>query len=254
MKVFQDNQLDSALGVQTPEGIEFVIYPAGFPIRACAWAIDGFIQGIFMLSIIITAGLLGNVLGFWFSLILIFVLNWFYHTAFEILWRGQSPGKRIMGIRVVRRDGSPVNPGASFIRNLLRFADTFMFLYLIALISMLVSPGFRRLGDWAADTLVVYTDQTLSPGSFASPVLRRSSMLWLADIPMVCPSRKFSYEEKQAILSFARRYPLLGKARADEIAMIWADKLGAAPCDSINSPLNSPSAYLLGIARSLGAA
>jgi uncharacterized RDD family membrane protein YckC len=236
---------DSALGVQTPEGIEFVIYPAGFPVRACAWAIDSFIQGIVLFTIIITAGLLGEVLGLWFSLILVFILDWFYHTAFEVFWRGQSPGKRIMCIRVVRRDGSPVNPGASFLRNLLRFADTFLFLYLIALICMLVSTGFRRLGDWAADTLVVYTDHAISTGRFASPALRRSSMLWLADVPIVTPSLKLGYEEKQAILSFARRYPLLGKARADEIAKEWAGKLGA------DSEASS-SAYLLGIARTLG--
>ena len=229
--------------MQTPEGIEFILYPAGLPVRACAWAIDRFIQGILMTAILITAGLLGEALGIWLTLILIFVLDWFYHAAFEVFCRGQSPGKRIMGIRVVRGDGSPVNPGASFLRNLLRFADTFLFLYLIAFICMLASPGFRRLGDWVADTLVVYTANALAPGSFTSPVLRRPGMPWLADIPMVSPSRKLMFEEKQAILSFARRYPILGKARADEIAKTWAGKSAASGTDS---------AYILGIARSIG--
>ena len=255
------SRADSLLGVQTPEGIEYVLYPAGIIMRACAWAIDCVIQGIFLLAIIITAGILSDVLGMWFILILIFALDWFYHTAFEVLCRGQSPGKRLMGIRVVRRDGSPVNPGASFLRNLLRFADSFMFLYLIAFICILVSPGFRRLGDWIADTLVVYNDNTRSPGRFTSPVLRRSTMPWLEDVPLVTPSRKLDYEERQAILMFARRYPLLGKARADEIARIWVGTLqggGALKFGTAESPDSeaevSASAYLLGIAHTLSGA
>jgi uncharacterized RDD family membrane protein YckC len=260
MTGFVNNRNDSSLGVQTPEGIEFILYTAGLPIRACAWAVDCLIQGTLLFIIIITIGIMREILGLWLSLVLAFVLDWFYHLAFEVFCHGQSPGKRIMGIRVVRGDGSPVNPGASFLRNLLRFADSFLFLYLIAFICMLVSPGFRRFGDWAADTLVVYTDPGRSPGRFTSPALRRSAIPWLADVPMAAPSRNLDYEEKQAILSFARRYPLLGKARADEIAKIWADKLrNAAGEGALNSAagsedsktVSSDSAYILGIAHTL---
>ena len=242
----EHNRADSLLGVQTPEGIEYVLYPAGIVMRACAWAVDSIIQGLLLFIILITARILIDILGAWLMLLLIFVLDWFYHTAFEVFWRGQSPGKRLMGIRVVRGDGSPINPGASFLRNLLRFADTFMFLYLIALVCMLISPGFRRLGDWIADTLVVYNENSRSPGRFTSPLLRRSTMPWLAELPKVSPSRKLDYEEKQAILMFARRYPLLGKARADEIAKIWVSKLKAEPGLEADA-----SSYLLGIAHTL---
>jgi len=247
MTGFEHCRSDSSLGVLTPEGIEVVLYPAGFPIRACAWAIDSFIQGVLIFAILITVSILNKVMGIWFFLIVMFVLDWFYHTAFEVFNRGQSPGKRIMGIRVVRGDGSPVNPGAAFLRNLLRFADTFMFLYLIALICMLVSRGFRRFGDWVADTLVVYTDHAHSPGRFTAPVLRRPGMPWLADVPVVAISRKLKYEEKQALLTFARRYPLLGKARADEIAKIWTPALGAG----FSEAEASASAMLLGLAHNI---
>jgi len=256
MKKFGSSPTDSALTVQTPEGVEFVLYPVGILLRACAWAIDCFFQGILLLVIVIAGSL---TLGPWFFLILIFVLDWFYHMAFDLFYRGQSPGKRIMGIRVVRGDGSPVNPGASFLRNLLRFADTFLFLYLIAFFCMIVSPGFRRLGDWVADTLVVYTANARLPVRFSSPVLSRSGMPWLEDFPIVTYPGKLSYEEKQAILMFARRYPLFGRARSDEIARIWTVKLKAGlpagledgSCLSDFSEANA-SAYLLGIARSLG--
>jgi len=196
------------------------------------------------------------VLGKWFSYLITFALSWFYHTAFEVLCRGQSPGKRFMGIRVVRSDGSPVNPGASFLRNLLRFADSFMFLDLIAFICMQVSPAFRRLGDWVADTLVVYTANARTFGRFTAPALRRSDMPWLKDVPMVHPSRNLGYDEKQAILSFARRYPLLGKARADEIAEIWTGKLrlsvpGSGIAPDGNGDGSSASSLLLGIAHTI---
>ena len=225
MTGFDNPQNDSSLGVETPEGIEFVLYPAGFLIRGCAWAIDGFIQAVILLAIVITAGILDKVLGIWVLFLVIFALDWFYHMVFEIFFGGQSPGKRFMGIRVVRGDGSPVNPGASFLRNLLRFADTFMFLYLIAFICMLVSPAWRRIGDWVGDTLVVYTANARIPLRFSSPNYNR--LPWLEEFPMVTPARKLGYEEKQAILSFARRYPRLGRARSAEIAKIWAAKLGA---------------------------
>jgi uncharacterized RDD family membrane protein YckC len=235
---------DSALGVQTPEGIEYYIYPAGLAVRACALAIDSLIQGALAFAFIVAAGFLGRVTGLWFMFILAFVINWFYHSAFDIFNRGQTPGKKMMGLRVVRGDGSPVNPGASFLRNLLRFADTFMFLYLIAFICILASPGFRRLGDWAADTLVVYTDKAQS--TFISPALKRPDMPWLSDFPALIPSRQLGYEEKQALLMFARRYPLLGKARSDEIAGLWAEELRP---DGNDAPA---SAILLGIARAIG--
>ena len=273
MTGFEKSRNDSSLVVQTPEGIEFALYPAGFLIRACAWAIDCFIQGVLLLVIIIVAGFLGNMMGVWILFLLVFALDWFYHAAFEIFCSGQSPGKRFMGIRVVCSDGSPVNPGASFLRNLLRFADTFLFLYLIVFVCMLASPAFRRIGDWVGDTLVVYTAGARIPVRYALQNTKRLS--WLEEVPIAVPSRKLSYKEKQAVLSFARRYPRLGKARSDEIAGIWVDKLrgshvpgsvpGSVPASgsaSIKQGADlgsetaatdvSASAYILGIARAVG--
>ncbi|MDR2095617.1 MAG: RDD family protein [Treponema sp.] len=250
---------DSTLSVQTPEGIEFVLYPAGIAIRACAYGIDAIFQWIIILTVSIVTDTLDMMSGKWFLLLVEFLMNWFYFVIWELSSRGQSLGKRIMGIRVVRSDGSPVNPGASFLRNLLRFADAFMSLNLIALISIAASRGFRRLGDWAADTVVVYTASSRAP-------VKKLLMPWLSGVGIASPSRLLSYEEKQAVLMFARRYPLLGKARGDEIARGFAGMLRPAPPEAFSDdPLNgspvdsgqiprsvlSDSEFLLGIAHSL---
>ena len=147
---------DSAVSAQTPEGIEFILYPAGPLVRICALGIDTVLQWLLMIiGTLITDIWEGS--GGWIMLLTGFALNWLYFTAWEIFYQGQTLGKRVMGIRVVQGNGSPVSPAASFIRNLLRFADTFFYLYAIGLMCAAASPGFRRIGDWAADTLVVYT-------------------------------------------------------------------------------------------------
>ncbi|MCL2793535.1 MAG: RDD family protein [Spirochaetaceae bacterium] len=232
---------DTSLSVQTPEGIEFILYPAGFLIRACSYLIDLFIQLAFIITAAITLNFLIEIVGTWLWMLILFGVNWFYHVFFEVFFNGQSIGKKILGLRVVRSDGSPVNPGASFLRNLLRFADTFLFLYIIALICMSASSGFRRLGDWTADTLVVYTT-TLSYAS------KRLDMSWLSKYEVVTSSQSLSYEEKQTILMFARRFPLMSKARADEIAKNYARTLRGEDLANNNC---SDSEYLLGIAKKL---
>jgi uncharacterized RDD family membrane protein YckC len=227
--------------VQTPEGIEFVLSPAGLAVRACAYGIDQFIQWIIIIGLLIATELLGEAAGIWIILLLIFCLDWFYHVICELLFRGQSIGKKVMGIRVVCADGSPISPGASFLRNLVRFVDTYIFFCPIALVCMLVSRGFRRLGDWAAGTLVVYTSHSLAPPLRAGGHSLSGS--WFQNMDPVSAPRPLSGEEKQTIMMFARRYPLLGEARADEIARPYVKFLGGAE-DS-----TSPSAFLLGIAR-----
>ena len=225
----------------TPEGIEFVLFPAGLPARTLAYSIDKIIQWMIILFISIAAAILSSAVGVWFTLILNFCVEWFYHVFFDLAFRGQSPGKRVAGIRVVRSDGAPVDAASSFLRNLLRFADTFFFFYPIALICMSASSGFRRLGDWAGGTLVVYT-------SGATGIPQNKPVSWLGKYEPVIPACPLSYDEKQAIIGFARRYPLLGEARANEIAGFYAPYLHSDPEGKEEVP---DSAYLLGIARKL---
>jgi uncharacterized RDD family membrane protein YckC len=243
---------DTSYRTETPEGIEYTLYPAGICARFCAYSIDTFIKWIvlFIFVILYRIFLMWSI-GFWFFMLVYFAMDWFYHVLFDIFFRGQSPGKRILGLRVVQNDGSPVSAGASFIRNLLRFIDGFIGLYLIAFLSASVSRAFRRPGDWAAGTLVIYTWRSQLPQ-------QSDKMDWLSERKPILPSRQLSFEEKQGILMFARRYPLLGEARADEIA----GPLAASLQNSIQPELSTQqrlstepmvsgsSGYLLNIARS----
>ncbi|MDR2370849.1 MAG: RDD family protein, partial [Treponema sp.] len=104
--------VDSILGVQTPEGVEFALFPAGPPVRACAYVIDKAIQWVFNIGLLIITEFLGEAAGIWIVLLLLFCVDWFYHVICEVFFRGQTPGKKIMGIRVVGSDGSPVSGGA----------------------------------------------------------------------------------------------------------------------------------------------
>ena len=234
----QQNALfDSSLKALTPEGIEFVLYPAGLPVRTLAYAIDKIMQWVIILATVITVSLLRESMGIWLALIVNFLVDWFYHVICELTFRGQSLGKRMTGIRVVKNDGSPVDPSASFLRNLLRFADTFFFFFPIAFISIAASRGFKRIGDWAGGTLVVYS-------SMAKNNPKNSLSLILEKYEPITPSRPLSGDEKEAVINFARRYPLLGEARANEIAGIYTPYLK-------NDNSLTDAAFLLGIARKL---
>jgi uncharacterized RDD family membrane protein YckC len=228
---------DTSLSVLTPEGIEFTLYPAGLLIRLCACGIDGIVRVILFGAVVFGIGSFEPFTGTWLTMLTLFVIDWFYHVFCEIVFRGQSVGKRILGIRVVQSDGSPVGPGSALLRNLLRFADTFMFLYYIVFFSIALSPGFRRLGDWAADTLVVYTAASQAPA-------RRVDLAWIGRFEKTRPRRGLSYEEKQAVLMFAGRYPRLGPDRAEELARIYVPSLRESG-DTGNAE------YLLGIAHTL---
>jgi len=235
---------DTSLKAITPEGVEFVLSPVGFPVRTLAYAIDKSIQWIILIVIYFMLEVLRHSFGIWLYYLLNFLLNWFYHVFFDIFFKGQSPGKLIMGIRVIRSDGSPVDPASSFLRNLLRFADSFFCLFSIAFISIAASPGFRRIGDWASGTLVVYSSIAKN-----SPLNSLKTLLEKYD--PITPPRPLSQQEKQAVLNFARRYPLLGEARANEIASLYVPFIKNEDTSNNNLSAVSNAAYLMGIARKL---
>ncbi len=203
--------LDTTRSYETPEGIALGIRIAGPVVRSCAWAIDMLIRIGLYLAIAIPFSFLGGA-GLGVSLVVFFLIEWFYPVFFE-LRQGATPGKKAMGLEVIHDNGTPVAWSASLIRNLLRAADFLPLLYATGLLSMLLSRNFQRLGDLAAGTLVVYRDKA---------ALRHA----LPEVSPIHPPGHLSREEKRTLLAFAERAPLLTAARRIELAEILADLSG----------------------------
>jgi uncharacterized RDD family membrane protein YckC len=84
-----------------------------------------------------------------------FLLYFGYYAFFEIIWNGQTPGKRKFGIRVIKDSGRPLTAAESIGRNLMRIVDWLPFLYGIGIVSAFLTAGNKRLGDLLVGSLVV---------------------------------------------------------------------------------------------------
>ena len=199
--------LDTLHPVQTPEGVELNLRVAGPVARGIAWGTDFALRIGLYLVLSVGLGLLGR-FGRGLLLIGIFVVEWFYPVFFELFSAGQTPGKKLMGIRVVSDDGTPVTWSASIARNLLRFADLLPGFYALGLASMLLDSSFRRLGDLAAGTIVVY------------PVPAAAPARTIPDALPLAPPLSLELSEQRAVIAYAERSPFLSEERALELAAI----------------------------------
>jgi uncharacterized RDD family membrane protein YckC len=223
--------LDTRYQVETPEGIDLPLRPAGLMVRALAFAIDLGLRGLIVGLLFIVLAFLGK-LGAGLGSILLFVVSWWYMVLFEVLNQGRSPGKQWMGLRVVQDDGTPIGWSASLLRNLLRFVDMLPFGYFLGAISCLQQPTFKRLGDLAAGTLVIYREQPLARPQLPAVQPRR-------------PAFALTLTEQRAILGFAERQGELSEARVKELAAILAQPLQVSASGAVDE-LNGIARGLLG--------
>ncbi len=216
--------LDTEDDFITPEHIAFRFRMAGPAPRAVAWLIDFMIR----VAIIVGAGLsltsLFGGLGVGLLLVLYFICNWLAGAFCEWLWGGFTPGKRLLGIRVVSTDGLPAGLGACLLRNLLRAADWLPFGFAFGLVTMACNRRFQRLGDLAADTVVVYHQPARAIGlqRFDNPRLFERCHLLPGDLDAQLDS-----DAKRAIASFCERRLRFSKARRNEIAAHLTEPLRA---------------------------
>ena len=195
---------DTRHKVETPEGIALELATAGPVPRALAFGIDQLIRFGIYIALSFTLPWLGR-FGVGILFILFFLTEWFYPVLFEVLNKGQTPGKAAMGLRVLHDDGTPINWGASMTRNVLRTVDFLPVFYGFGLVSCLLNRDFKRLGDLVAGTVVVY-------------VTKRADTPRLPEVAPTTPAHALLQEEQQAILSFAERSPQLTRERAEELA------------------------------------
>lgn len=151
------------LNIETPEQVSLQFNLAGAGSRFMAVAVDHALQGIVIVFVALILGITfsfasarANLWGVAFFLLFIFVVDWGYFAAFETLWNGQTPGKKLVNIRVIRADGRPIAVFEAMTRNLIRIIDLLPGLYLTGLVCMVVDSRSRRLGDMAAGTVVVH--------------------------------------------------------------------------------------------------
>ncbi len=91
--------------------------------------------------------------------IVMFSIQWGWFAAWELAWEGQTPGKRVLGLRVVADDGSAAGTVAILVRNLLRTVDFLPGGYCLGMVVMFLHPQSKRVGDLAGGTVVVVEGQ-----------------------------------------------------------------------------------------------
>ena len=145
--------------LETPERVDLAVELAGVGSRSLAFLVDWFLLGVLTAASVVLSLLLlplSGTVALVVLLLSVFILWWLYFALFEGLWHGQTPGKRLLGLRVQKLGGYPVGWPEILIRNLLRVViDLFLFTMPVGLVVMLATRRSQRIGDLAAGTVVV---------------------------------------------------------------------------------------------------
>jgi uncharacterized RDD family membrane protein YckC len=205
-------RLDTLQTVELADGVEIRLRIDGPILRIAAYVVDLAIRVIALILIGIALSLAGVAIGEKVAegllLISYFLMDWFYPVVFELGKRGATPGKRLLGLRVVQSNGSPITLGQSILRNFIRFIDGMpVFFYAFGLASCLATKRFQRLGDLAADTVVVY-DRLAPMPMLPAPPPMAAAPLTMALTP----------DETRSLVWFRDRAGLWSEARRAEIA------------------------------------
>jgi len=108
------------------------------------------------LGLALTIGMVSTGLFIFLLMVTFFVIDWFYGVLFETFMNGQTPGKYILGLRVLSDNGRPIDGMQAALRNLIRVADMF---FAVGLIATLFNTKYKRLGDLVAGTIVVVEER-----------------------------------------------------------------------------------------------
>ncbi len=224
--------LDTVFITETPEGIALQLHPAGTMARSFAYLIDAALRIAVLIGAVTVLSTMSR-FGTGIFYVVAFALEWLYPVVFELMPAAATPGKRALGLRVVMDSGLPVTPAASLVRNLLRTADFLPVGYALGLVMVLVRPDFKRLGDLAAGTLVIYANSTSLDGPLP------------AGEP-VPPARPLSTREQAAVVAWAGRAARLTPERLEELAVLAGPITAGAPAGSHTTRLLGVAQWLVG--------
>ncbi|GLQ88632.1 RDD family protein [Dyella flagellata] len=198
--------LDTVREIETPEGVSLRLRAAGAFGRAQAWLLDTLLRAVVFFVGLGIFSMLGRG-GVGLGLLLLFALTWVYNVVCEVWFHGQTIGKRVLGLRVVNADATPITLLPSVVRNLLRVVDALPGIYGVGLVVSIIDPSARRVGDIVAGTLVIHADEL--PAGSKVPVA--------APQPLPLP---LDADEQAALIEFAERSPQLTPQRQEELANI----------------------------------
>jgi len=225
--------MDRNLDVRTPESVALTYQLAGLGSRFLAVAIDLLLQLAILLTLfgglllaasriepaakhVVASGSEKIVEAIAIALLVavVFAIFFGYFIVFETFWNGQTPGKKAIGIRVVRDGGYPVDFGAALVRNLIRVGEMAIGSYVLSAVSMLLSAENKRLGDFAAGTIVVRDERLALPEIPANEAE-----------PVYSATRYLSGEERSLIKRFLDRRDELAPERRSELAAQLAGRV-----------------------------
>ena len=243
-------QLDSRIEIVTPENIAFHYVLAG-PFRRlpaylidCGICISVLLAGLFVVTLFAVVGGLGG-FGFGVWLLVAFAITWFYFGLFETFWNGQTPGKRLMGLRVLSTDGQPINAMQAILRNVLRAVDAMPIwgpaefgvpFYMLGLAAMACNSRYQRLGDLTCGTIVVVERRSKLRG--VAPIQHPEVVRFAQQLPH---SYVVPREMAHALSVFVSRRERLAPARRYEIARTLSEPL----VERFNLPPNTNPDLLL---------
>jgi uncharacterized RDD family membrane protein YckC len=219
------------LTIETPEQTSLEFPLAGIGSRFLALAADMLLQmAAFWVLIMILAifavsftSLFSGRAALWTFAIVIFIafsIQFGYFAFFEALWNGQTPGKRWTHLRVIKDSGRPISVYDAILRNLIRIVDYLPTFYATGVITMLISSENKRVGDYAAGTVVIH-EKPLQGVSFIW-----QSPTTTAQTVASGPLPQLTVEELQLVEAFLNRRSSLEPDVRRAMARQIADRLG----------------------------
>ncbi|OLE37314.1 MAG: hypothetical protein AUG48_04755 [Actinobacteria bacterium 13_1_20CM_3_68_9] len=225
------------LVISTPERVAFQYEIAGIGSRFLAQIIDSLIITVILIAITILAAALGGVfssgeLAILVEVILGFILLAGYFLVSEAAWNGQTLGKRSARLRVVGDHGEPLTIAQAAIRNLVRIVDFLPFFYGIGMLTLFINGRGKRLGDFAAGTLVVRDRQRISlydlagTAAGATPAPAPVSSIWSTPSTTSVPTSPAPATGEQPVLDPGlRRLVVAYAARREELPVARREAL-----------------------------
>jgi uncharacterized RDD family membrane protein YckC len=212
---------EDRLAIATPEGVEIELTLAGLGSRFIAALLDFFIRLLPLIALLVLVDPQSGGVGAAIFALADFGMSFFYYVLFEVLGGGRTPGKRAVGIRVVRTGGRPVTFVRSMLRNIVRIVDAIGF-YFVGMLAIFITNNNQRLGDLAAGTLVVrdrHGDRRHgeAPSSTGATYDAGDAVNW--DVSAV------SAEDVATVRAFLERRASLGSAARVDLARRLSERL-----------------------------